>query len=48
MLTYELTRLVDSFQMSQIRYVAAVDEREAVKQGGKACFDFVVASKTYH
>ena len=34
--------------MRQVRYVAAVDEREAVKQGGKSCFDFEVASKTYH
>ena len=28
--------------------VALLDEREAVKQGGKVCVDIVVASKTYH
>ena len=27
---------------------AAVDWRQAAKQGGNGCFDLVMASKTYH
>ena len=41
-MTYELTRLVGS------RDVAAKEERQVVKQGGKGCFDLAVASKMYH
>ena len=28
--------------------MAIVDEKEAVKHGGKGCIDFAVPSKTYH
>ena len=42
-----LTRLVGSAQMRYVRDVTAVDRRQAIKQGGKGYFDFVVASKTY-
>ena len=32
--------------MGQVRDKAVVDGRQAVKQGGKGCFELLVASKT--
>ena len=34
--------------MREVRDLAAVDGWKAVKQGGKVCFDLLVASKTHH
>ena len=34
--------------MRYVHDVAAVNGRQAVKQGGKGCFNLLVASKTYH
>ena len=46
--TYELTRLVQSASMCLAHYVAVVDGRQAVKLGGKSCFDLIVTSRTHH
>ena len=45
---YELTRLVEGVLIRYVCDVAAVYGRQAVKQGGKGCFDLLVAFKTYH